>query len=437
MLASKLGFAAALVAALAACSSTVVVPATDDPSGGAGGTTNATIASSSTVGVGGSGAGIGEPSDVYPAPHPDPPTVVDLGGPVMDAPVIIPVYFASDDANLLSGVTTFIDQIGPSSFWTATTAEYGVGAATSMPPIVLTESAPTTIDDTEISAWLAAKLNADDPAFPSANTNTLFAIYYPAGTTITLNDSGGGSSCSSFGGYHSNTKLDSAHANARVPYAVLPRCGDWGSFTGADALTIPSSHEFVEAATDPLPLQFPAYGQPDDDHVYWAFLLGGETGDLCAQSPSSYSFFHPDLDYAAQRCWSNASALAGHDPCVPADPGKVYFAAAPVLEDAVSLGMGFQTKGVQIATGESQTIDVKLFSDGPTPPFKVVAHDLTPQLGAGGSLSLFLDEIEGQNGQTLHLNITVNSPSQYQVEFFALRAELNGEEHSWLGLVAN
>src|SRR5258708_23433680 len=82
--------------------------------------------SSTTTGAGGgtasssSSSGIGQPSDVYPAPHPEPPTVVDAGGPVLAAPVIVPVFFKSDDASIKSSLTTFLHQIGATSYWTAT-----------------------------------------------------------------------------------------------------------------------------------------------------------------------------------------------------------------------------------------------------------------------------------------------------------------------------
>ncbi len=436
-LGAGLGSISALLA-LAACSNDVRIERGDGGNGtggdvGEGGGSVVTV----TTGTGATGGGIGEPSDVYPAPHPDPPVVENLGGPIMTAPVIVPVYFSTDDMALLGGVSSFIDQVGSTQYWKATTSEYGVGPASSLPAITLTEAAPNVIDDSQVAAWLAAKLNANDPAFPTPSVNTLFAIYYPAGTVITMNDLGGGTSCQDFGAYHSSTTLDAAHGNAAVPYAVMPRCGDWGQFSGADALTIPSSHEFIEAATDPLPLSVPAYGQPDADNLFWAFILGGETTDLCAQSYSSYTKFPGDIDFAVARSWSNASALAGHNPCVPLIPGEVYFNAAPVMTDGIDLGGGMKSKGVRIAQGESRTIELKLFSDGPTPPFDVYPEDMTSILGAGGSLGLELDEYAGQNGQILHLTITVNQASDYGLEFFMIRASQGNQENIWLGLVGN
>lgn len=386
--------------------------------------------------IGGSGGegGIGQPSDVYPAPHPPLPTVANLGGPVMTAPVIIPVYFAGDDMGLLGGVTQFIDDVGSTNYWKETTAEYGVGPATSLPPVIVNEVPPFNLDDEQIKDWLAAKLNANDPAFPAPSVNTLYAIYYPDGVSITLQ---GSQSCQAFGAYHNNVRLDAAHGNAGVPYAVMPRCGSFAGFGGVDGLTIPSAHEFIEAATDPLPLDTPAYGQTDNDHIAWAFILGGETTDMCAQSLSSYTSFPGDIDNVVARSWSNQAALASHNPCVPTIGNKPYFNAAPVLEDSVDLGMGFTTKGVTIAPGDSRTIDVKLFSDGPTAPFDVWAEDITYYLGVGGALDISFDEQSGQNGQTLHMTIQVLEQSQYGVEMFMLHANDGVEDNIWIGMVSS
>ena len=157
---------------------------------------------------------------------------------------------------------------------------------------------------------------------------------------------------------------------------------------------------------------------------------------MCAQSMSSYTKFPGDIDFGVARSWSNKSALEGHNPCVPLIPGEVYFNASPVLEDDVNLGMGLFSKGVQIAEGESKTIDVKLFSDGPTPPFDVYPEDVTYFLQAGGSLGLSFDEYAGQNGQTLHLTISVDQASDYGIEFFMLRATQGNQENFWVGMVS-
>ena len=94
-------------------------------------------------------------------------------------------------------------------------------------------------------------------------------------------------------------------------------------------------------------------------------LGGGEVGDLCAQEPGAFTQF-PELAYTVQRTWSNAAAMASHDPCVPALANEVYFNAVPELNDTITIGGMFTMLGVQIPVGQTKTIDLDLFSDGDT-----------------------------------------------------------------------
>ncbi len=397
--------------------------------------THATVAVSSST-----GPDIGVPSDTYPAPHPAQPSVEDLGGPVLTAPVFVPVFFKDDDTTTMADMTKFLGDVGGTAYWTATTSEYGVGPGMGVPAVVVQETPTGTIDDSAIQTWLEGKLNGNDPLFPAPTANTIYAIYYPPGVDITLSDGQGGveMSCFQFGAYHNSITLDANHGSAQVAYAVMPRCMGFGQLSGMDALSAPTSHELIEAVTDPFPDATPAFAQEDPAHVFWSFAIGGgEVGDMCAQYDSSFEHF-PGIDYAAQRTWSNKSAAASHDPCVPVDAGEVYFNAAPVLTDALDLGGGFNTKGVKIPVNQSKTIDVKLFSDGPTDPFEVDAFEPTQETG-GPYLTLDLDASQGQNGQTLHLTITVNSASGFNAELFMLRAtNMNTmEHHDWVGLVGN
>lgn len=431
-------FVAASFVFAAGCSSTVEAPTgttSATGTGGAGGGTTSSVSTTAATGTGGA-PDIGQPSDVYPAPHPAPPQVEFAGGAVMTTPAIYPILFKSDVAATKASITEFSSKVAAGNYWAQTTYEYGVGPATSYPPIELDETVAANITDAQIQAWLAAKLNADDVAFPTATGNTLFVIYYPAGITITLPDGNGGQAVScqpgGFGGYHSSLTLNAAHNNQPVPYAVVPRCG-----TMADVTTA-ASHELIEAATDPFPLTTPAYGQVDLNHIYWEFALGGgEVGDMCAQGKNA-DVNLPEIGFLTQRSWSNASILAGHDPCVPRPMGEVYFAAVPVLKDQLNLGQGLAFKGVKIPVGQSKTIDVKLFSDGPTNgPFTVDAFDSSMFQGGPQNLDLSFDVNQGQNGQTLHLTINVLSASQFNAEIFYVTASQNNVRHRWIGIVGN
>jgi hypothetical protein len=362
------------------------------------------------------------------------PQVVNAGGPVMSSPEFVPIFFSNDDARTVSAVEDFMRVIGSTSYWSQTTAEYGVGAATSAAPIELAEEARGTIDDTAIQSWLTGKLNSDDPAFPAATPDRLYVIFYPASVTVTAD---GDASCVAFGGYHANVALDAAHGGAQVAYAVIPRCSDFGALTGLDVVTGTTSHELIEAATDPYPMTTPAYVDVDPQHAFWSGALGGgETGDMCAQYAGSFTRF-PEIAYTVQRSWSNQAALAGHDPCVPVPAGEVYFNSVPALDDDISMnvyGQRVTAKGVKIAPGHARTIDVDLFSDGdPGGPWSVSARELS----GGSHLDFALNRTHGQSGDKLRLTISVRSASAQRRESFIVVSRLGQRKNVWFGMVGN
>jgi hypothetical protein len=302
---------------------------------------------------------------------------------------------------------------------------------------MLTEAAPDSIDDNGIQAWLTAKLTAmadAGPTFPANDPNTVYVIHYPGNTTISL---GGSTSCTAFGGYHSNVTLPD---NTDAAYAVIPRCTDFPPLTGIDAITGTESHELAEAATDPYPQTQPAYAQVDDGHFYWERVLGGgEVGDMCAQFPGVWNKW-PGVSYTVQSIWSNKNALAGHDPCQPS-VAPVYFNAAPVLPDTVTVSTFGQTvvvKAVKIPLMGTRTIDVDLFSDAATSgPFTVAAKDVASAFGGGSPyLQMSLDRNTGVNGEILHLTIQVLKAGKHNTETFFLTSKLNGVENLWIGIVS-
>jgi hypothetical protein len=377
---------------------------------------------------------------MYPAPHPPPPQVTSPGGAVLAAPRIVPVFFSNDDAAFKAQIKDFLSKVGATNYWKAATAEYdNIGPATATAPVELTETAPAMLMDSDIQAWLAGKLNANDPTFPTPDANTVYALHYPAGVTISNQGFRGTTeqSCQAFGGYHADLQLDANHAYAGVAYAVIPRCSQFNGASGIDAVTVAESHELIEAATNPHPMLDPAYGQLDSDHFYWSSALGGaEVGDMCAQDPQAYTRF-AELPYMVQRTWSNKSAMAGHDPCVPELSGQVYFNTAPVLSEMITLmtrAGAVTLPGVQIPVGQTKTIDVDLFSDAdPGSIWTVTASDAALLTGGQATLSLMLDKHTGHNGDKIHLTIkTVTTARRHT---FMLVSHLGSQEFYWFGIV--
>jgi len=373
----------------------------------------------------------GSPSSTYPAFTIDAPQVENYGGAILTAPKVVPIYFGNDDTTFTGNITSFLNQLAASTYWPAVATEYGVGAITIEPVVQLTDDAPTTIDDTAIRTWLASEVT--DPSWPTADANdpnTIFAIFYPTGTTVTLQ---GESSCQSFGGYHDAFPQNSAS----ITYAVVPRCANFNGLVGINAVSGAASHELIEASTDPHPEQDAAYAQVDDNHIIFELVGGGgEVGDMCVSAQNA--FYQPtDINADVQRIWSNANAKAGHNPCVPTN-GTPYFNAMPVLADSVTItGLG-TTQGVSIPIGQSKTIEVDLFSDAPTSgPWTVSATDLGGEQQGNTELSFAWDRTTGQNGEKLHLTITAVAKSQYGAEAFIIDSQLGASHNFWAGIVGN
>ncbi|HEY7081407.1 MAG TPA: hypothetical protein VH500_17060 [Nitrososphaeraceae archaeon] len=99
---------------------------------------------------------------------------------------------------------------------------------------------------------------------PKPTINSLYFIYLPPGVKVSAF---GDRSCQGFCGYHDHI------AGTQIYYACMsyPSCnGCLGSLDALKALTSTSSHELIEAVTDPVPGQ----GWYDDNN--------GEIGDICA-----------------------------------------------------------------------------------------------------------------------------------------------------------
>jgi hypothetical protein len=241
-------------------------------------------------------------------------------------------------------------------------------------------------------------------------------------------------------GYHSEYAFS---PTVNVSYTVVGRCPPPVKGVSAlDEVTAEASHEIIESATDPFPESAPAWALVDADHRAWALVGGGgEIGDLCAGFPDA--FYRPaGIDNLVQRVWSNAAASASHDPCEP-DGISPYFNSAPVLNDTVEvvgspLG-SFPTKGVHIPVGLSKTIELDLYSDGPTSgTWKVSVLDLTSMFyGGPPALSFALDKTTGQNGDTIQLTITALAKSGVGASPFWIQNDLGNKSTVWLGLVGN
>jgi hypothetical protein len=193
-------------------------------------------------------------------------------------------------------------------------------------------NASTALSDADVQAELDAQIAAGK--LPKPSDDSLYMIYFPSGVSISIE---GARSCSSFCAYHEGFK--SAKAGANVYYGVMPVCG-WGcgvADTAFDSLSVVSSHECMEAVTDPFPTpgDKPAYPQA------WNDAGGQEIGDLCASGNSTVtghgltSAVQWEYDNSISGCnqgpWTQNAAPAIANIVVPPTP------ALPLLESLRSV----------------------------------------------------------------------------------------------------
>jgi len=356
------------------------------------------------------------------AAHGPQPQVVPLAGPVLAAPLVVPVFFTGDSM-MQSEIEGFLAALPGSSYWSATTSEYGIGDIAIAPTVVDIDPPPTSDSDLQM---LITTNSAGLHGWPANTPNTIYAVFLPDGITETTPF---GMSCTDFGGYHDETP-------GGVIYALLPRCD-----SGLPALTSATSHELIEASSDPFPFSNPAYQNTDAAHAVWGLSPGGELGDMCEYVQDAFA----ELDqtgYSVQRTWSNTAALTSHDPCVPALP-MPYVAAEPVFTEQLPFvdaeGNNITTPGVSVATGTAVQVEVDLFSDVPTTSWTVQAYD-TDQilLHSQTELQFMFDQPIGNNGSKLELTIYRVAPGTNGGSVLLIESYVGGESVSeWWGWIGN
>ncbi|MEO7109488.1 MAG: hypothetical protein ABI183_03530 [Polyangiaceae bacterium] len=372
----------------------------------------------------------GTPSTQYPAPHPAIAQVRTFGGPIIAAPHVVPVFFPGDEYE--AQLETYLQQLAANESWASSTSEYGVGAMTIGASLVLADAPLAKISETDVDTLMkqvgagTASFQAGHGPTAATDSNTVYALFFPTSTII--EEAPGYDSCQSFGGYHADATVDVGDGGAPIQfaYAMVPRCPTFyqdEGLTGVDEVTAGLSHELAEAFTDPFSEVSAAYLAADDDHkVYGVVLAASELGGMCSWEMPSVAK-PAAVDFQTSRIWSNAAALAGHDPCLPA-PSEPYFATVPDLPDQAPIPeyesygangqivAGGTTKGLRLKVGETKTIDLVLYCDGPTSgPWTVEPQEIVAA-GQKPALTLSLDRQSGVNGEKLHLTVTRNTATR-------------------------
>ena len=154
-----------------------------------------------------------------------------------------------------------------------------------------------TLTDRMIQKELSAQIASG--VLPSPDANTLYMVYFPRGVRI-KGPGGSGGSCETFDAYHDGFKT--SHGDA-IFYGVMPDCGL--DFAGATEV---SSHETIEAVTDPFPTpgNHPSYPQA------WNSIRGDEVADLCQTRPPSY--VSGSVTSVVARPWDNSIGACAKGP---------------------------------------------------------------------------------------------------------------------------
>lgn len=342
-----------------------------------------------------------------------------MGGTMIAHPKVRPIFFMGD-ANAAQ-LGDFHQKLASSQYWRSVAEEYGVGAITPLPPVILGDAPPASITDDAIRSWLEATLTAGN-VLGAADPDTLYALYYPAGTTVSLNAS---LSCKEFRGYHGETRR-----GTRVGYSVVPTCGSLKGLSESDALTLIAAHEIFEWATDPFPNSNPAFNGMEKDSLAWERAFLGELADLCTHFDWAGHLRPPDLGYLVQRMWSNKLAAAGHNPCAPKGTDE-FFVGVPMVRDTVSFG----AKGVKVRVGETVELPIQFHSDvRDAPEWTIQVVDELAFLGGAdaGHIRYELAKDTGKHGDVLTVRISATERDDRVFFVVAVRGKAM---HVWPGIV--
>jgi hypothetical protein len=276
----------------------------------------------------------GLPAGVTPVAHPTStsprafaaaaPHLTNYGGPVVSNAEVQSVLWGADSVahpylpevtgSVTPNMATFFDGVARSPYlsWLSeyNTAGQTIGLGSYAGSTTITPStSATTVDETTIQNDLVTDVTAGTLPPPTTdaggNVNTVYAVFVPAGITIT---SQGFSSGIDFCALHGATTATVGGKN--LLYMVLPdpgvMAGGCGAGTNFQALTSSASHELVETITDPQVSLASTYGPP----LGWYDANNGEITDICFD-PNTGALQGTvtgadGVQYTVEQSWSNA-----------------------------------------------------------------------------------------------------------------------------------
>ncbi|HEY2364723.1 MAG TPA: hypothetical protein VGH87_00010, partial [Polyangiaceae bacterium] len=237
------------------------------------------------------------------------PQIPARGHVVLAHPRLVTIV-APNDPNA-AGLYAYADALASSAWWKTVGGEYGVRAITASLHVAGVQPITSDVSLDDVAAYITQSTVDQSPS-ATPDGRTIYLVYLPPGVNA-------GSSCGVGGSHHVFGSLGDV-------FAVVHRC--------KSAPPIIASHEVIEAATDPTNDGYKiAAAKPDPwNGSVWA-MTDGEVGDLCEGEPTA-----SENGFSFDRSWSNQAATAGHDPCVPAQVGPLFYAYAKHDWYAVSAG---------------------------------------------------------------------------------------------------
>jgi hypothetical protein len=337
--------------------------------------------------------------------------VVYQGGPFLRHPRIVTITFQGEDPQLVTRLAQFGDKITRSDWWRTVTAGYCtkagdcVGEGRPGLHVQLDEELPATINAAGVEALLEREVKAR--RFGPLDRDELLLVYLPKG--VSLADAFVPRYCA--GGpraYHSALRS----GRGKVPYAVLPRCGDEAELTSV------ASHEILEATTNPDPSSR-GFAFVQDSSTLGFTAAGREPVDPCGLLTMDGHRALAD-GFVVQRAWSNNAASLGRDPCVPSSGRRPYLALVP-RQSTIRLAQ----------EGQSITVTLEAAAEHSVPAWAVSAFDLTGYQDQKKYVDLSLDKSRVATGETASLTITLRQRGAKRLCIVGIVSTLGTHSYMW------
>jgi hypothetical protein len=237
-----------------------------------------------------------------------------LGGPVIQNPTIVLVYWAStietDWPTFFSTVanSSYMDLLseygyGPGPTWDAGRPMADIGRGSVLGTFQDNHTKTGSVSDSAIRTRLAYLMA--EGWLPQPTANTVYAVMFPPTWSI-VNDNNQllcANTTPTYCGYHSHF-YEYQSSGPIVNYLVVPECYQYckaDADSGQNSITMVASHELAEITTDPDIGAGAADAGAPPDRLGWV----PEIGDLCA---GKEAFVDGGLNgvWAVQKVWSNA-----------------------------------------------------------------------------------------------------------------------------------